>query len=69
MMHKFTITAEHVRNPRSLGRDYFPIINCMGRLLPCDVGKRVYEVTARSTGGTFFQVENDQQLNRRLGRN
>jgi hypothetical protein len=58
---KFTITAEHVRNPRGIGaKDFFPLIQCMGRLLPRDVGKRVYDC------GSFFQVENDEQRDRRI---
>lgn len=57
MTRKFllTITDEHVRNPHSLGRLYFEIAQCMGRLLPGDVGKRVYRV------GEIIQVENDDQ--------
>ena len=62
--YKMTITAEHVRNPHALGaRDFFPLIQCMGRLLPRDVGKRVYDC-----GNGVWQVENDEQLARRLGR-
>jgi hypothetical protein len=61
MTYRLTITAEHVRNPRSLGmREYLPLIGCMGRLLPGDVGKRAYERNG------VWQVENDEQRDQRL---
>lgn len=57
MTRKFllTITDEHVRNPTLLGPLHFEIELCMGRLLPGDIGKRVYRV------GDIIQVENDDQ--------
>lgn len=60
--YKFTITAEHVSKPRTLGiHIWYPLIQCMGRLLPGDVGKRVYDC-----GNGVWQVENDEQRDRRL---
>ena len=60
--YKLTITAEHVRNPRSLSiRDFLPLIRCIGRLLPGDVGKRVYDC-----GDDVWQVENNEQRDQRL---
>lgn len=60
MTYMLTITEEHVRNPRSLGQKYFPLAQCLGRLLLCDVGKRAYERNG------VWQVENNEQRDRRL---
>ena len=49
------ITAEHVRNPRSLGRDRFKIAACLGRPLRHDIGRRCYLI------GGIVQCENDEQ--------
>lgn len=57
----FTITAEHVRNPRTLGPFWRKLHQALGELLPCDVGKRVYDF------GDFYQVENDEQRSKRIG--
>lgn len=57
-----TITADHVRNPRSLGGKLeYALRNAIGRLLPRDVGKRVFD-----TGDGVLQVENDEQRAARL---
>ena len=44
-------------------KHYISITDLMGKILPCDIGKRIYEV---SKG--IYQVENDEQLNLRLNR-
>ena len=63
MAYMFTISPEHLTNSRKLlGRNYYKLINCMGRLLPGDIGKRVYSV------GDIWQVENDEQRNARMQR-
>lgn len=61
-MYKFTITEEMVRRPLSLGSDLWKLKNALGKLLPQDVGKRVYQV------GEIYQVENSQQRDRRLAK-
>lgn len=58
-----TITEDHVRNPRTLGQDWFRIVDAIGRLLPCDAGKRVYD-----TGNGVWQVENNEQRDARLAK-
>jgi hypothetical protein len=60
MTYRLTITAEHVRNPRSIGKFWHPLFQCIGRLLLCDVGKRVYERNG------VWQVENNEQRDQRL---
>lgn len=60
MTYRLTITAEHVRNPRSIGKSWLPLFQCMGRLLLCDVGKRAYEHNG------VWQVENNEQRDQRL---
>lgn len=58
-----TITPEHIDNPRSLGIEQCRrVLECMGRLLPGDVGKQVYDM-----GNGVYQVENDEQRDKRLG--
>ena len=58
----FTITEAHVRDPLgTLGTQWFAVTECMGRLLKCDIGKRVF-----GRGGVI-QVENDEQLAARQG--
>jgi len=66
-----TITEGDVKRPYNALREYFHIkpgfsfarlYQTMGRLLPCDVGKQVFEV------GDIYQVENDEQLQARLSR-
>jgi len=58
----YTITAEHVRNPKSPGKQWRALYQCIGRLLPGDVGKRVYRV------GDIVQVENNEQRDARLAK-
>ena len=60
MTYRLTITAEHVHNPRSIGKFWHPLFQCIGRLLPGDVGKRAYERNG------VWQVENDEQRDQRL---
>lgn len=56
----FTITADHVRDPRAtLGQTYYAVAECMGRLRKGDIGKRVFR------RGDVIQVENDEQRNLR----
>ena len=61
MKHILTISKHHIAKPRSLGKDLWPLLQCLGRLHSCDEGKRVY----RAASGVY-QVENQQQLERRL---
>lgn len=59
----FTITAEHVRDPRAtLGQEYYAVAACMGRLLKRDIGKRVFR------RGDVVQVESDEQRDTRQAR-
>lgn len=41
-------------------KHYISIIDLMGKILSCDIGKRIYEV---SKG--IYQIENAEQLNKR----
>ncbi len=58
----FTIEERHVGVPfiRELG-DMWSVSGFAGRILPQDVGKRVYLV------GNVLQMENDEQSAKRLG--
>ena len=38
------------------------IYNFMGYILPCDIGKRIYK------NGNIYQVENQEQLNKRINK-
>lgn len=59
----FTITADHVRDPRAtLGQEYYAVAACMGRLLKRDIGKRVFR------RGDVVQVENDEQRDARVAK-
>ena len=65
--HIHTITADDVgkltvRLPAcpSCGRSRTISLLCLGRVIPIDIGKRVYDVDG------VIQVENQEQLNRRL---
>jgi len=40
--------------------DYALLLQAMGKLLPCDIGKQVFDI------GEVYQVENDEQLQARL---
>lgn len=42
---------------------YIDIHNFMGYIMPCDIGKRIYHIK-----DNIFQVENQEQLNKRLKR-
>jgi len=42
------------------------IANMMGKILPCDVGKRVYAVTCDDGETIIYQVENNEQRDTRL---
>lgn len=55
--HVYTIKAEDVYKPflRVHGMT-IPLTNLLGRILPRDVGKRIYLVDR------IYQVENDEQL-------
>jgi hypothetical protein len=52
-----TITAEHVHNPRTLGRDWYRVRDCFGQLMARDIGKQVWETSAG-----VYQAENDAQV-------
>lgn len=56
----FTLTHDHVGKPAisAWGRSWL-VTDFMGRVLPLDVGKRVYNV------GGVLQVENDEQFDKR----
>jgi len=64
-----TITADDVARPHSnlrtyihskTGFDFARLLATMGRLLPQDVGKQVFE------NGGIYQVENEEQVRGRL---
>jgi len=76
----FTITTEHIepdswrkRNPSrwchpgEWSRQAWKLRDAIGRVLPGDVGKRVFEcLSDDGSGRTFYQVENDQQRDARI---
>lgn len=41
-------------------------VDCLGEVLPMDIGKRIYLVGNDATGDGVLQVENTQQFRRRL---
>lgn len=43
-----------------LGRELLPVLNCLGRIQQCDVGKRIY----RAAPGVY-QAESQGQMERR----
>ena len=61
----YTIKAKDIKNPLNTELafyvDLFKLLNTIGKLQHCDIGKRVYE-----TDGGHYQVENDEQLAKRL---
>ena len=67
--HIYTITAKDVIKPvnwSDMKERMYPVsptklFDTMGALLPCDIGKQVYEMP-----GGHYQVENDEQLRARL---
>ena len=58
----YTITKDDVGRPtvRCFGRTWM-VSSFLGRVLPSDVGKRVFKV------GEFLQVENNEQRDARHG--
>lgn len=63
VVYAFTIGEEHVGAVRvKVGGRTFMTVNFMGRILPGDIGKRVY------LNGDILQVENDGQRAARLAR-
>ena len=72
--YAFEIRQEHVGlasyGKRSGGLSLvarFALLQTMGRILPGDVGKRAYWMSAPdSLTGTILQVENDEQRDARL---
>lgn len=42
------------------------LYRAIGSVLPCDIGKRVYEVDDEAGHSKVVQVENNQQLDKRL---
>ena len=65
----YTITKQDVEKPliQAFGEKWL-VSNFMGRILPQDVGKRVYRVPCNDPRSPpILQVENDEQFKRRLG--
>ena len=63
MRKYYTLQASDVRRPLLIAfGQAWPVVNFIGRVLPQDVGKRVYLV------GDILQVENDDQRAKRLAR-
>jgi hypothetical protein len=40
----------------------------IGRVMHCDVGKRLYRITGRLSGEWLWQAENNKQRDERLGK-
>lgn len=61
MTTHYTLTVADIGKPyiRAFGKSW-PVENFIGRILPGDVGKRVYQ----SDG--ILQVENDEQMAKRM---
>ena len=59
-MYILTINENHFKHPSTLNKHHWGIVSCLGRLLKCDIGKRVYLYHG------IYQVENQQQLGKRL---
>lgn len=58
--HVYTIKAEDVYKPFLRVREMtIPVTNLLGRILPRDIGKKIYLVDG------VYQVENDEQLTAR----
>lgn len=56
-----TITEDDVSHSfNKMKEPWYPIIYVIGRLLPCDVGKQVWQIDG------LFYIENDEQLATRL---
>lgn len=56
----FTISKENVRNPKGLNPILWMTIQAMGKLLPQDVGKKVF------VDNGIYQVENEEQMQERI---
>jgi len=62
-----TITEEDVKSMLSITKrtngtvDFFKLYSNVGKLLPRDIGKQVYEMPSG-----HYQIENDEQLAKRL---
>ena len=67
MKYLFTIEPGDVSGAPSHRPERFRLLAALGRILPCDIGKRVYEVSD-GCGRTFYQVENDEQRDERIQR-
>ena len=65
----YTIASDDVGRPllRAWGRSW-SVTEFIGRILPGDVGKRVYKVATNDGSSEILQVENDEQRDRRLAR-
>ncbi len=65
-MRHYTLTTEDVGKAhlRAFGQ-VWPVSGFIGRILPRDVGKRVY-VRGNTVGGQILQVENDEQRAARI---
>lgn len=69
MSYRFTISAAHVACPKpfagpkstTIQREAAEARSAIGPLQQCDIGKRVFR------NGGVTQVENNEQMNRRLG--
>lgn len=59
------ITTRDINQPsiQAFGQ-WWQVTGFIGRIMPCDVGKRIYKV-ADNSGGYFLQVENDSQFKAR----
>jgi len=62
-----TIGPEHL-DMRRLGSYGWKLRECLGRVLPQDIGKRVYEITCDDGVRTIYQVENNEQRDARLAK-
>ena len=62
-MNFITLTSGHIgkRIINAFGKSWF-VSDFIGQILPQDVGKRVYDK------GHYLTVENDKQLQKRLGK-
>jgi len=58
----YTIREEDVENQFGVGCNSWKLWQAIGKLLPCDVGKRVYDY------GSHYQVENQRQMEDRLAK-
>jgi len=65
----YQIKRADVRRPwlKCFGRVH-PVSGFLGRILPGDVGKRIYCVRNDAGDSDVLQVENDEQRARRMGK-